>query len=174
MELRDCPDEFYNNCGNQIKRCRACAAGGGKPNGKLLYAPIEESEEHPYKYIPPRKPIKDKKRSQIATKARRNEKQAAERLAKQVAKLTVASGAVHGDGDAKHELSLDRVLRVEHKQRPPGSTYSVTNAEYQKGLRQQIDVWAISVQGQETMYFLRESVYAELLTLARINKDGES
>ncbi|MGG6281775.1 hypothetical protein ACQ4M3_09415 [Leptolyngbya sp. AN03gr2] len=115
--------------------------------------------------------MKDKARSQVARAARKSERTNSDRLNQKVSRLTVASGAVNGDGDAVHTAG-ETTLRVEKKRRGKNvKSYSVTAEEYRKGLQQKIDVWAITVEGGETLYLLREDTYAQLLAIANIKEN---
>jgi hypothetical protein len=83
---------------------------------------------------------------------------------KRIIQKTANSGAANSDGD----FSLLSNYRIEHKLRPAHvKSYAVTKDEYTKGLKQGIDIWAITVEGEETLYFLRESLFIEIIELLK-------
>lgn len=155
-----CPDEYYDNCANAITHCNHCVASGNK-NGKLHYKPIEDGlPNHPYS------------KNSSKQKRLKEAKQVEKAIIDSVARATVRSGAANGDGDC-HLLNGD--LRVEIKDRGEKSSWNVTFAEYEKGKRQGIDIYSISVlcpdKVRRTMYMIEEELYHELISqLSRVKK----
>lgn len=157
-----CPDNYYDNCKNAITHCDHCLAGGNK-NGKLQYQPIDISlPDHPY--------TKDSAKQ----KRLREAKQVEKAIIDSVARATVRSGAANGDGDC-HLLNGN--LRVEIKDRGSKSSWNVTFAEYEKGKRQGIDIYSISVvcpdKVRRTMYVMEEDLYHELIGQLRETYNSE-
>jgi len=157
MKKDKCPDEFYNNCLNALKKCRICIASTG--SGKLYYEPVEDIGEHPYH--------KDSDKQRVLRKAKETEK----RVEKEIARGTLRSGATLGDGDLK---ILDS-LRVEVKDRGSRSTWNLTWTEYIKGRKQSIDVFAINVEcpdkQRRTIYMIEESLFSELIAHLKEKKN---
>jgi hypothetical protein len=161
--IRNCPDPFYNNCENALKLCHRCPAGSGPRGNKLLYKPTSKTpvtEEHPFS--------KDEAKSKRVKDARRVE----QRIARELVKGTLRSGAALGDGD-HHLLGGD--LRQEVKDRGARSTWNLTWQEYSKGIQQGIGVYAISIvcpDGQRrTLYMLDEQNFTSLLAIAKEYKE---
>lgn len=152
-----CPPNFYNNCDNQLSKCGACTAGHG--SHKLYYEPIKDTEDlqnHPL--------VKDANRQQILRRAKSVEQS----IQRDIAKGTVRSGAANGDGDI-HLLKDE--LRVEAKDRGARKSWNLTWAEFTKGLKQGIDIYAISVEcpdgRRRTLYMMEEQLFTEWLALIK-------
>ena len=144
--------EYYNNCANQIRLCSCCVLGSGR--SKLHYSPIDkELNPHPYEEILKKNKARGKASNRQGKDAEEKSRQA---LARKLVQETVASGQVKGDGDG---LLLEE-FRYEHKKR---ESISITPAEYEKGLRQQIDVWQLTNKAGRRMYILTEETFVKLL-----------
>lgn len=155
-----CPPKFYDNCSNQLAKCRVCTAGAGSK--KLYYEPILEDQEELLKH-----PLEvDYEKKQILRRAKHVEKT----IERDIAKATRRSGAVNNDGDI-HLLNDE--LRVEAKDRGERKSWNLTWNEYTKGVKQSIDIYAISVEcpdgKRRTMYVMEESLFTDWLALARAN-----
>jgi hypothetical protein len=154
MSLKDCPEEYYVNCTNAGLHCRRCAAG--YKGIKLLYNPLHDIGEHPWQPN-----LKGKK---IQARAQKTERQVKEGIAT----ATLRSGAACHDGD----LKLVGDLRVEVKDRGERASFNLTLTEFNKGVRQQIDVYAISIirpdnKKRETIYMLSENLFGALVNLIK-------
>jgi hypothetical protein len=151
--LDSCPEPFYSNCRNLIRRCRQCKAGPGASR-ILQYDPIEDLGDHPA--------FTDKAKSSQTRAGRKAENRTHQRLNAAIQK-TQASGAKHGDGDF-HILGR---WRGEHKVRLTSRSITLSWTEYQKGLRQGISHWFLTVQKDKAHHFviMTEESYAELLGL---------
>lgn len=170
--MDNCPSEFYNNCKNSMKHCFKCNAMSGTNRGKLLYEPRVDIGDHPHKnYKPTPRPI-DTKKSKLVKKALKSESAQIKKVNKavdkitKVAKGTIGSGRVHGDGDALH---LEH--RVERKYRSTAKSLTVSSVELAKGKAQKIDVFEIFLaEPKETYYVLNEQTYIDMLAKASLFK----
>lgn len=172
-QLRCCPIEWYDACVNAGRKCKFCSAGFGSAAGKLWFEATPHShitDPHPYdrelkalKAKPADKRPIDKQKSAQVKKALRNERQIAKRIVEQ----TLASGRILGDGDLK---VLNGTKRVECKTRFNTRNFTLTWAEYQKGLSQGIDHWIITLYDDSgtshSMVLMSTFSYAELLALS--------
>ena len=150
--LRNCPPDFYNNCKNANSACRQCAAGLGPPGGKVYYKPVDlDQPKHPY--------APSYEKAKVVRRAQQVEKD----IAKEIVKGTLRSGAALGDGD--HLLKGE--LRQEVKDRGARSSWNLTWTEYDKGRRQGIEVYAISVVcpdgKRRTMYMMEPDLFTAFL-----------
>lgn len=156
--IKNCPPLYYTNCLPQ--NCYSCAAKTGR--GKLLYKPTEDIGEHPY----------DVKTKASNSKAIQKKAVATEKaVVNQLIRLTAGSGRINHDGDVK----LDD-LRIEVKDRGVKKSFALTLTEFDKGLRQSIDAFAVSINRPDTgkrevVYMLTEQMFSELISLRR-NQDG--
>jgi hypothetical protein len=152
--LRNCPTEYYHNCKNQLKQCKQCAAGSGPRSAKVLYEAMDPTDlnVHPY--------TKDDAKAKRLREAKQTERA----VAREIVRGTIRSGAALGDGD--HHL-LKGSIRQEVKDRGPRKSWNLTWAEYDKGKRQGISVYAISVVcpdgKQRTMYMMEADLFTQLL-----------
>ena len=79
-----CPQEYFYNCSNAMKKCKQCAAYTRNIKDKLQYEEIERmSEEHPYLEI----------KQQSIKKAARNRKAKSveKKIEKEIARGTIRS-----------------------------------------------------------------------------------
>lgn len=129
------------------------------PTSKNLYSPIEDLGPHPFKQQRKQAKAIDKDKSKLIKRALKEEATTAGRIARK----TVGSGRVYGDGD----LVVLENFRVEHKLRTTTKSYSVSAAEYEKGKRQGVGIYAIAVDNGDTCYFLTEDTFTELLAWAK-------
>lgn len=155
MDLKNCPREYYINCSHALVHCKSCSAGKGRPTMRLMYKPINDLGPHPYS---------TKGKDRAKQKRQREAKNAEKVAAETIAKLTLGSGAVRGDGDF-HVLES---IRVEHKDRGERNCITVTTAELKKGWAQQIQAFAITythpvTQRKRTAYVIDEELMGELL-----------
>jgi hypothetical protein len=157
--MKNCPTEFYANCSNANVKCFSCCAGRGTPKSKLHYEPISNCESlavHPYSV--------DKAKQQRLKQAKAVER----KVINSLAKGTLRSGAAAGDGDA---LVLSQ-LGCEIKDRGERSSFNLTLTEYNKGIKQGVDIFAISIirpdtKQSERVYLLTEGLMTQLLAIAK-------
>lgn len=161
MTTFKCPAQYYQNCSNQLIRCKSCVAGTGSRS--LYYDPIEKDiglDHHPHQ--------KDSRRQQILRRAKDTEK----KIERDIARGTVRSGAANGDGDI-HLLKGE--LRVEAKDRGARKSWNLTWEEYSKGQRQGIDIYAISVEcpdgKRRTFYMMEDQLFNEWLANVKQQTD---
>lgn len=159
MQKWNCPEEYYFNCKNQLKKCKSCIAGHGSQQHH--YDPIDsELTPHPH--------TKDRKRQHTLKRAKETEK----RIEKEIARGTIRSGALNGDGDLH---LLKGLIRVEAKDRGPRASWNLTWKEFDKGRRQGVDVYAISIEGPDkrprTLYMMEDHIFNEWLALIKSNQD---
>lgn len=156
--MKNCPDDYYSQCVNALKKCGVCAAGGGNSNSKLFYKSITgELPDHLHK-----PDTKKQKRLQQAKKVESNQRRA-------IATSTLRSGAALGDGDTS---LLEGTLRMETKDRGVRKSWNLTLQEYEKGQQQGIDVYGITINHPETgkpltMYMVEERMAGLLLALVK-------
>lgn len=155
--LRNCPSEFYFNCSNRINRCKVCCAGNGPTQGQLFYAPIDHALlKHPYE--------KDQKKVIRLRQAKQVEKD----VAREIVRGTIRSGAALGDGD--HHL-LNGTIRLEVKDRGERKSWNLTWEEFQKGQKQGISTYAVSVKCPDgktrTMYMMDHDLFTQFLALLK-------
>lgn len=151
-----CPEPFYSNCRNVLKRCQGCKAGPNKRQ-TLHYDPIEDLGEHPA----------TSKRNDYARAGRKAEKRTIKRI-NNALQQTAASGSRHGDGDFR---ILDS-FRGEHKLRLTKHSISLSWQEYLKGRRQGVDQWFLTVNKEHQSHrfvILTEDAYVALLALIQAN-----
>ena len=154
--MKNCTDEFYNQCANAQKKCRVCAAGTGGNSCKVFYQSLTgDNPNHPYK------PDQQKQ------KRLKQAKQVEQKQLQAIAKATLRSGAVLSNGDG--EL-LSGTLRLETKDRGTRSSWNLTLLEYEKGQRQGIDIYGITITHpvtgkNHTMYIMEERLVGHLLAL---------
>ena len=171
MVLKHCPSEYYDNCLNAAKLCLRCAAGYGRAQAKLHYAPREANLLPPHPYEAKRFQNR-KTRGAIVKRARVEE----ERARQSLIKATVNSGALYGDGDYK----ITDWLHCDHKHRQKlCKQFTLTLQEYEKGLSQGVESWVVTIHPTEgeTLrgVFLTERAFARLLQEAKytnINQEG--
>lgn len=132
--IYNCPNRFYVNCSEVQVGCKICAAGMGGP--KLKYKPIKSEDEEGYLVNHPW--CKDKSRVKIQRRAKRTE----EKQRENIAHATIRSGALLGDGDTH---LLKGKLKLETKDRGLKSSWCLSLSEYNKGLRQGIDIYGITI-----------------------------
>ena len=155
MKNKNCPPAYYYNCLNQMSKCKSCTAGTG--NAKLWYEPEDTTLlNHPA--------TKDVKRQAIQRRA----KQVEQSIQRDIARGTVRSGAANGDGDI-HLLKGE--LRVEAKDRGQRKSWNLTWDEFTKGIKQDIDIFAISVEcpdgKRRTIYMMEDYLFNDWLALVK-------
>jgi hypothetical protein len=160
LKMRNCPEEFYRNCSQQLTSCHVCCAGMGTVKHPHQYQPLSSNPDLLHPYTPPAKVAKKKPKNLVKSKevkiALKREKSSVASLARS----TLGSGRFRHDGDAIH---LD-ALRVERKTRFKSRAVSVTSVELVKGKQQQIDVFEIDLPlCRETYYVLTEQTYQDLI-----------
>ncbi len=156
--MHNCPDRFYLNCSEAQVSCKVCAAGRGGP--KLKYKPIKSEDKegdlvnHPW--------CKDKSKVNIQKRAKTTEKKQRENIAR----ATIRSGALLGDGDTH---LLNGKLKLETKDRGVKSSWCLSLSEYNKGLRQGIDIYGITItppnSSPKTLYIIDENLLGIILHL---------
>ena len=173
--MHNCPDRFYLNCSEAQVSCKVCAAGRGGP--KLKYKPIKSEDEegdlvnHPYLHRGLKelhrglKQCKDKSKVNIQKRAKTTEKKQRENIAR----ATIRSGALLGDGDTH---LLNGKLKLETKDRGVKSSWCLSLSEYNKGLRQGIDIYGITITPpnphgglKKTLYIIDENLLGIILHL---------
>lgn len=148
-----------------MRYCKRCSAV--KPGQRTLYYEPLRKDNH----LAVHPCIERKAQKRITQRAA---KATERRIEKSIAKGTLRSGAANGDGD----LELLSNLRVEVKRRGHRKSWNLTWAEYEKGKRQGIDVYAIesiTPHGQDkTIYMMEEELFTLLLNLLRkeLHKDS--
>jgi hypothetical protein len=179
MSLRHCPSEYYEHCLNAAALCLRCAAGYGNPQGKVYYAPREADSPPVHPYLGVRREQERQKRQerQQRTQTRRERVQKArieeERARQSLIRATVNSGAKYGDGDYK----VTDWLHCDHKHRQKVSKqFTLTLAEYEKGVAQGVESWIITIHPQEGQtlrgVFLTEAAFGRLLREAGVTLRG--
>jgi hypothetical protein len=185
-QLRNCPAEFYNNCSNALIKCNLCGAGSGRPVSKVLYRPvnIDNLEVHPYLEVLKQEkrslqkkqkssPCKDVVKSKQIKEALRHERT----LTDNIIKNTRRSGAEFGDGD---KSILQGLIKMDDKRRFNTRSFTLSWDEYQKGLRQGLNSWSITVDENpgepanpptitHTVMILTLDAFTTLLSLAAHN-----
>lgn len=164
MNLKNCPDEYYENCQNQIRACYRCAAGSGSKT--LCYEPIDDSlTPHPHEQVLKQQKWRGK---EAHRQGKQTEKKSRQRLADQLVKETIASGAVNGDAD----FILSELSQIEHKSR---KSLSITQKEYEKGLKQGVGIWQIThPETNRRVYILTEDLFVQITaTYYKNNADTE-
>lgn len=163
--MHNCPDRFYLNCSEAQVSCKVCAAGRGGP--KLKYKPIKSEDKegdlvnHPW--------CKDKNKVNTQKRAKDTEKKQRENIAR----ATIRSGALLGDGDTH---LLKGKLKLETKDRGVKSSWCLSLSEYNKGLRQGIDIYGITItppnlhrglehSSPKTLYIIDENLLGIILHL---------
>ena len=164
-QLENCPDEFFNNCKNATVRCSYCSAFNSDQK-TLLYEPVDYSVtgEHPYKLEHVTKNNQKKGRKLKNREISRRVKAAFDAESEFciylqnyvdpdstrpdfIARTTLASGSIAGDGDIQ---ILDGLLQADHKNRSSKSkTFSLSGAEYQKGINQGTNCWVIKRNAED-------------------------
>lgn len=169
--LKCCPSDFYNKCANALSKCRECKAGFGKKGSKLWYVSRfdDDDQEHPW-YSEERLKRVEKKKKIVSESKRVEQKQR-----EQIAKATLRSGSLLGDGDAK---ILKGVFRLETKNRGERKSWNLTVEEYQKGKRQGVDIFGITIKepstGKEkTMYLIDENLLGTILATVKSDLEEE-
>lgn len=158
--MEKCPPFYRDNCSNYIYKCSLCRAGDGKDSAPLYYKPVEGNrKDHPATRPKKQKQI-DKKRSHYSKAGYRKEKE----LIKDIAKATLKSGAVLGDGDI--EL-LKGLINLDSKKRHNSSSFTVTKAEYEKGIARRLSGWAITNKEDKTLICLTMTTFNHLLALLK-------
>ena len=177
-----CPTNYYVNCKNSSRKCKSCAAFNGNTSLKLKYEPVKSIAElmvHPMQLV-----ISDEqKNTQIAKRTETNEvvqkrkakksistmiKKALDVEIKVLSRLankaglpfnkTLRSGAINGDGDGSiGPCSLD------HKHRTTSKSFTVSGAEWDKGLAQGVNAWALTNKNNDTAILITEELFVELL-----------
>ena len=155
-KLNNCAPKFYQNCSNAQVQCKNCVAGSGKKD--LYYTPYANlDEEHP---------ASDWKTTKLQRqKLQRQAKQTENNIARTIAKKTMRSGAANHDGD----LLMAESIRVEVKRRGTRKSWNVTTEEYDKGILQGIDVFAIEIERpdtgtRQTLYCLTEDFFTSVVS----------
>jgi hypothetical protein len=116
---------------------------------------------------------KDKQEEKRAT-IRRAE-QTEDSIQRSIVTKTLRSGAAHGDGD----LLLLGEIRTEVKRRGTRASWNLTLKEYEKGLRQGIQVWSIEIQHPETgkpvvIDCIQHELFVQLLTQLQHDQTNHS
>lgn len=165
--IKNCPARFYLNCSQAQIACKDCAAYKGK--GKLLYTPIDSSDKqgdllnHPW-HVNISK-LKTLRRSRLTEKRQRQQ------VIKSVALPTIGSGNKLGDGDTK---LLNGKLLLESKDRGNKSSWCLSLAEYNKGLRQNVSVFGITIHPPNsaplTLYIIDDKLLSFILNLIQTDQ----
>lgn len=170
-DLKCCPSDFYNKCANALSKCRECIAGFGKKGSKLWYVSRfdDDDQQHPWLSQERLKRVDQKKK--IVSESKRIER----RQREQIAKATLRSGSLLGDGDAK---ILKGAFRLETKNRGERKSWNLTVEEYQKGRRQGVDIFGITIKepstGKEkTMYLIDEHLLGIILASVKSDLEAE-
>lgn len=165
----DCPQDFYVNCKNALKRCGSCQAGYG--TRFLHYDPKDDIGPHPKTLETNSKKQEQKQERSIKAAQVRHALRAERAASDAIAKLTQASGRVSHDGD----ILIKGYIRAEHKTRFKRQGFGIGLKEYQKGKIQGIRVWVVYVQPLDTrMFVIDEALFCELLKGTNYELDAEA
>lgn len=173
MRCSNCPEAFYINCTSAPSKCRQCAAGSGGLHASMHYTPEEDIGDHPHYMRIVAQRADSRAKSKRGRDAKQREAQAQQRIAKQ----TLRSGALLGDGDHLL-LSGAGDIRQEFKDRGPRKSWNLTWEEFQKGKSQQIGVYAIEIEcpdaQRRTLYMMEEGLFTEFLALVKAEHERRS
>lgn len=145
--MRNCPEEFYDNCKHAVYKCSKCRAGFGSIKSNLFYTPISKLlPTHPAESL-----------STYNNKAiRLGLKQEADTVHSWITQ-TLKSGSILGDGDIKvGDLKLDVKTRTNTK------SFTVKTDEYNTGLKKGYDGWVIVNKDKERLVCLTEDAFLKL------------
>lgn len=163
--LKCCPNDFYNKCANAYSKCKDCVAGFGRKGSRLWYESKLEGDniKHPWVSQERVKRVGEKKK--IISESRRVEQKQRD----EIVKATLKSGSLLGDGDAK---LLKGAFRLETKNRGVRKSWNLTVEEYQKGKRQGVDIFGVTIKeppaGKErTLYLVDEHILGIILASVR-------
>jgi hypothetical protein len=125
--------------------------------------------EHPYlkvqrenKAAASMKSAKSKERSVQVRKAYKEER----RIVQQIARQTLKSGALFGDGDF-HSLDF---IQADHKERFNSKSFTLSRSEYDKGIRQGTNQWVITSDlagDKQSVVTMTMDAYTRLLAYAQ-------
>jgi len=167
--LKCCPSDFYNKCANAFSKCRDCVAGYGRKGSRLWYESREEGDDtkHPWESQGRVRKLEQKKK--IISESKRVEQKQRD----EIVKATLKSGSLLGDGDAK---LLKGAFRLETKNRGVRKSWNLTVEEYQKGKRQGVDIFGITIKEpstkkEKTLYLVDEHILG--IILASVQSDLE-
>jgi hypothetical protein len=156
--MKNCPPDFYNNCSNSIFKCNYCRAGKGKYNNQLYYNPIVNNNlEHPALKI-----TKNRTKSKESKLGRKEEQKIVQSLIKQ----TINSGSIFNDGD----ISVGDI-KLDSKKRMNSVSFTITKAEYTKGISQNLDGWIITNKDNVRLYALTEKAFIKLVGDLYVNSN---
>lgn len=131
----------------------------------LHYSPKDKDltkETHPAYEKPIKKKINKLKSKQVKGGLKKEKE-----LSQQIAKQTLRSGAILQDGD----ISLfDGDLKLDSKVRYNKGSFTVTKAEYEKGINQSLDGWIITNKNEDsenTVVCLTFDSFTKLLAYKR-------
>lgn len=163
INLKNCPDEFFDNCKNAFAKCVECSAGEGKTD-ILHYKPIQGKKENHPEFKRKKEESKSKKKSQKKQsepyrKRTRKALQKEDKVRKKIEK-TLASGRLNQDGDYQ---ILRGKIQADHKARFNSSSFSLSYEEYQKGKKQGTNCWIITNQNDESVAVLPLELFNELI-----------
>ena len=139
ISLRNCPDDFANNCANYEIQCHNCLANCS--GVRLQYQPIGSHPNYGYRKHPAyAKPIKEKVervRDEKAAFYNRKGRQIEKKVIKEMgAKSTMMSGATNGDGDGTILIGGFK-HRISHKFRfSMRNCLGPTSSEWEEGIKQ--------------------------------------
>jgi hypothetical protein len=188
----NCPVQFFNNCKNASVKCQYCAAFNPSRQ-KNLYEPINTDDSHleVHPYVIQRternenKPKKDRVISRRVKQALKDEEEFCKYLqdfvdpnspdSDSIARCTLASGSIAGDGDIQ---VLEGLIQIDHKRRSTKSkTFALSDVEYQKGKNQGTNCWVIKRNADqptaEQIVMLTPEAFAQLVKLAHDSTNSE-
>lgn len=173
MELRNCPDEYFDNCKNRYIKCDDCFAGGGNSN-LLYYRPVEgKKSNHPaYEERKQQRKSQRRKQRQQAKPHRKKYRKAIkkEHEVSDAIKNTVASGSVNQDGD--YQL-LQGEIQADHKYHSKSKGFTLSAQELSKGRNQGTNTWFITNKDDETMVVMPLEVYKKLINMIYHRSEDE-
>lgn len=172
----NCPEEYFEECKNAYIRCKECSAGEGYSN-KLYYDPVNKShlkrDSHPQAILERqqrrdflKKETQNKRsKSQQTKKSLKKEKD----KGKEILDYTLKSGALNQDGDYR---ILDGEFQADHKWTSKNKSFTLSDKEYKKGIKQSTDTWMITNIEDNTVVILTKEAYCRLLALAKKGKEN--
>lgn len=160
LMLKNCPQDYYDNCTNAVIHCKHCSAGSGSSINKLKYQPADTNlpiRSHPAYNLNK----KVTKQGKYSKSGRRTE----HKITQNLIQKTINSGALLGDADIKVGN-----LKLDIKKRHNTNSFTLTTSEYKQGLTKDYHGWIIENKNGERVYILREDVLLLLMqTLQKTN-----
>lgn len=175
--INQCPEDWFLTCKNSNLKCTNCGAANNSSK-PVLYKPTHSGvcegrkvSNHPttlvqQQLVNKNKPIKDQVKSKQVKQGFKQEKVLADSFNETI-KQSLQSGALLGDGDLH---ALEGLVKVDSKLRIKKQSFSVTWTEYEKGISQDINAWAITInknQKDHTCVFMTQELFCQLIGMAK-------